>query len=295
MLVLLRLIILVFTIGLFQINFALAENIFDNNSIAKDIEKSLLFDKQSKEQFDIYANESPPSQDSVKSIIVGTKEKPDIKKNKKDKEKDKESDLDIAVNDKTKIDYKLKEKEKLAYNAVVAGQYEIAIELYKLVLAKDPKNNYAKYALATVYQKLGQYRQSKNIYQDLLKQEPENKQEIINNIIAIMIDESPREASYLLSRLSQQNPDSTFIYANAALANEKIGNYNKAIEYYQKAVSIEPENSVFYYNLAVLHDKIKQYSKAIDYYNLTVKNYNNDPSISISEVQDRVTNLKNLI
>jgi tetratricopeptide (TPR) repeat protein len=79
------------------------------------------------------------------------------------------------------------------------------------------------------------------------------------------------------------------------LANEKIGNYNKAIEYYQKAVIIEPENSVFYYNLAVLHDKIKQYSKAIDYYNLTVKNYNNDPSISISEVQDRVTNLKNLI
>ena len=110
-----------------------------------------------------------------------------------------------------------------------------------------------------------------------------------------MIEETPREAFYLLSRLSQQKPDSTFIYANAALASEKIGNHNKAIEYYQKAVSLEPENSIFYYNLAVLYDKTKQYSKAIDYYNLTIKNYNNDPFVSISQLQDRVTNLKNLI
>ena len=296
MIVLLRLIILVLSFVFFQINFSLAENIFDNSSIAKDIEKSLLFDKQAQEQFDIYANESPLSKETVKSIIVGIKEKPeDAKKSKKDKEKDKQSELDIAVTDRTKINYKLKEKEKLAYNAVLAGQYEIAIELYKSVLAKDPKNNYSKYALATVYQKLGQYRQSKTLYQDLLKQDPENKQEIINNIIAIMIEETPREASYLLARLSQQNPDSAFICANAALANEKIGNYNKAIEYYQKAVIIEPENSGFYYNLAVLHDKTKQYAKAIDYYNLTVKNYNNDPAISISEVQNRITNLKTLI
>lgn len=294
--VLLRLIILVLSFVFFQINFSLAENIFDNSSIAKDIEKSLLFDKQAKEQFDIYATDVQPSKEVIKSIIVGTKEKPeDTKKSKKDKEKDKQSELDIAVTDRTKINYKLKEKEKLAYNAVLAGQYEIAIELYKSVLAKDPKNNYSKYALATVYQKLGQYRQSKTLYQDLLKQDPENKQEIINNIIAIIIEETPREASYLLGRLFQQNPDSAFICANAALANEKIGNYNKAIEYYQKAVIIEPENSGFYYNLAVLHDKTKQYAKAIDYYNLTVKNYNNDPAISISEVQNRITNLKTLI
>ena len=110
-----------------------------------------------------------------------------------------------------------------------------------------------------------------------------------------MIEETPREAFYLLSRLSQQNPDSTFIYANAALASEKIGNHNKAIEYYQKAVSIESENSIFYYNLAVLYDKTKQYSQAIDYYNLTVKHYNNNLDISISEVQNRISNLKTLI
>ena len=298
MLALLRLVILVFSIVFFQINFALAENIFDNNSVAKDVEKSLLFDKQAKEQFDFYSQEAPLSKETIKSVIIGIKEKPEnTKKNKKDKEKEKDgsSELDIAVTDKTKINYKLKEKEKFAYNAVLAGQYEIAIELYKSILAKDPKNNYAKYALATVYQKLGQYRQSKTLYQDLLKQEPENKQEIINNIINIMIEETPREASYLLGRLSQQNPDSAFICVNAALANEKIGNYNKAIEYYKKAVNIEPDNASYYYNLAILHDRTKQYLQAIDYYNLTVKNYNNDPAISIVEVQNRISNLKTLI
>jgi tetratricopeptide (TPR) repeat protein len=110
-----------------------------------------------------------------------------------------------------------------------------------------------------------------------------------------MIEETPREASYLLARLLQQNPDSVFICVNAALANEKLGNYNKAIDYYLKAINIEPNNSNHYYNLAILYDKTKQYIQAIDYYNLTVKNYNNDSAISISEVQNRLTNLKTLI
>jgi hypothetical protein len=139
MLVFLRLFIVIFGIVFSKINLVLAENVFDNNSVAKDIEKSLLFDKQAREQFNIYSDEAPPSKETIKSIMIGSKEKPDIKKNKKDKEKDKESDLDIAVTDKTKINYKLKEKEKLAYNAVLAGQYEIAIELYKSVLAKELK------------------------------------------------------------------------------------------------------------------------------------------------------------
>ena len=88
MLALLRLVILVFSIVFFQINFALAENIFDNDGVAKDVEKSLLFDKQAKEQFDFYSQEAPLSKETIKSVIIGIKEKPEnTKKNKKDKEK----------------------------------------------------------------------------------------------------------------------------------------------------------------------------------------------------------------
>ena len=107
----LRLIILVLSLVFFQINFALAENIFDSNSITKDIEKSLLFDKQAKEQFDIYANEAPASKEAVKSIIVGTKEKPeDTKKSKKVEE---EKQIQIKKEEKiTKERQEFRERSK---------------------------------------------------------------------------------------------------------------------------------------------------------------------------------------
>jgi tetratricopeptide (TPR) repeat protein len=284
---------IIFIIKIFCLLFIASAKAQNLAGIGKEIEKSLLFDQQSKEQFDIYSSEAPINKDTAKSITIGEKEKPQPK-GKKDK--DKKPDLDIAVTEKSKIDYKMREKEKFAYNAVLAGQYEIAIELYKSVLEKEPKNAYAKYALATVYQKLGQYRQSKNLYQDLLKDDPENKQEIINNIISIMIEESPREASYLLARLSQQNPDSAFIASNAAIVNDKLGNIDKAIEYCQKTIQIEPENASYQYNLAILYDRSKQYNKAIEHYTLVIKNHSEQyKQISLSEVQNRIANLKSIL
>ena len=83
--------------------------------------------------------------------------------------------MNIVLVDKVKIDKDVREKEKLAYNSVLVGQYEIAIQMYKEILQKEPQNLYAKYSLGVVYQRLAQNKQSKNIYYDLLKGDAENK------------------------------------------------------------------------------------------------------------------------
>lgn len=87
---------------------------------------------------------------------------------------------------------------------------------------KRTKNLYAKYSLAVVYQRLSQFKQAKNIYYELLKGEAENKDEIINNIIVILTEESPREAIYMLTRLTIQNPSRHYLFASMALAYEKF-------------------------------------------------------------------------
>jgi lipopolysaccharide assembly protein B len=206
--------------------------------------------------------------------------------------------VDIVVVDPTKESYDIAEKQRLAYNAALIGQYEVSIELYKQVLSLDPKSFYAKFSLAVVYQKIGQFRQAKTLYYQLLKSNPEKQEEIIGNILAILIEESPRDALYLLSRLTLQNPKSAYVFAQAAVAYEKLKNYEQAINLLQKAASIDAKNLGYKYNLAVIYDKIGQYEKAIELYSDIVKNYSEDVGETIApraQIQKRIASIKNKI
>jgi len=260
-----------------------------NSDLTREIEKSLLFDKSDNEKFDVYNNE------------YGTNlvDKPTLGEAKEKDEEEKKytpEEMNIVMVDKVKIDKDLREKEKLAYNSVLIGQYEIAIQIYKEILQKEPKNLYAKYSLAVVYQRLSQFKQAKNIYYELLKSDAENKDEIINNIIAILTEESPREAIYMLTRFTIQNPQRHYLFASMALAYEKISDYNSAIKNYTKALDLDYGNMNYCYNLGVLYDQNKEYEKALEMYSNVVKN--NDSSnrdIAIDSVKRRIEKIKQMI
>jgi len=260
-----------------------------NSDLTREIEKSLLFDKSDNEKFDVYNNE-------YGSNLVDKPTLGEIQEKDEEEKKYTPEEMSIVMVDKVKIDKDLREKEKLAYNSVLIGQYEIAIEIYKEILQKEPKNLYAKYSLAVVYQRLNQFKQAKNIYYELLKGDAENKDEVINNIIAILIEESPREAIYMLTRLTIQNPERHYLFASIALAYEKISDYNSAIKNYTKALELDYGNMNYCYNLGVLYDQNKEYEKALEMYSNVVKN--NDTSnrdIALDSVRRRIEKIKQMI
>ena len=260
-----------------------------NLDLTREIEKSLLFDKSDSEKFDVYNNEYGTN--LVDKPTIG-----EVQAKDEDEKKYTPEEMSIVMVDKVKIDKDLREKEKLAYNSVLIGQYEIAIEIYKEILQKEPKNLYAKYSLAVVYQRLNQFKQAKNIYYELLKGDAENKDEVINNIIAILTEESPREAIYMLTRLTIQNPERHYLFASIALAYEKISDYNSAIKNYTKALELDYGNINYCYNLGVLYDQNKEYEKALEMYSNVVKN--NDSSnrdIALDSVRRRIEKIKQMI
>ncbi len=268
---------------------ARAQIVFSNSDISREIEKNLLFDKSTQEKFDVYNNEY--GENLVDKPTMGEAPTKDEEEKKYTPE-----EMSIVLVDKVKIDKDIREKEKLAYNSVLVGQYEIAIEIYKEILQKEPKNLYAKYSLAVVYQRLNQFKQAKNIYYELLRGDAENKDEVINNIIAILIEESPREAIYLLNRLTIQNPQKHFLFASMALAYEKISDYELAIKNYTKALELDYNNVNYRYNLGVLYDQNKEYEKALEMYANVVKNNDNSNSeIAIDSVKRRIEKIKQII
>jgi tetratricopeptide (TPR) repeat protein len=100
----------------------------------------------------------------------------------------------------------------------------------------------------------------------------------------------------LLSRLTVQNPSSAYIFAQAAVAYDKIKNYDQAIILLQKAISIDQTNADYQYNLAVIYDKTSQFQKALDMYANVEQNYTDDnSSVPIEQVRDREAAIKSKI
>ncbi len=290
-----------------------------NAGIADEIEKSILLDKKSYEM--IAANKAMLRQKKEGTGAIKspgktnngkTNKKPE--RNKKNKSKTRSSklhsddDLDQSlitksfgapitspITSKTK-NLDTRQKEQLAYDAVSSRQYEVAISLYKEILEVEPDNFYAKFSLAVVYQQLEQFRQSKVLYYELLKSNPVRQQDVISNLLAILIEESPNEAIPLLSRLMAQNPNSPYIFAQAAIAHEKTKNYEQAIALFRKSLDLDPGNVAYKYNLAVTYDKSEKYLKAIELYSEIIDNYSDNVQIaSIDQIKKRVEALRKKI
>lgn len=263
-------------------NSSLAESTVSNTDIVKQIEKSLIFDKDSRQKIDFYQNQNSNKKSDF-SIIAGEQSEQDLK-----------SEVDIVVANPKAQNYDMRQNERLAYNAALIGQYEVAIALYKKIIDAEPDNSYAKFSLAIVYQKIGQFRQAKTLYYEMLKNNPDNQEEIVGNLLSILIEESPRDATYLLSRLSTQNPKSPNILAQAAIAYDKVKNYDQAIYLMEKVVALDPDNLDYKYNLAVIYDKTERYQRALELYSDVAKNYSqNNQSIPLEQVQQRIQSIRN--
>lgn len=264
---------------------ASAEIYSSNSDLINDIEKSLLFDKQAREKIDVYKNETS-SKKSAFTINAGEA----TDKNKSELE----SSVEIFIANPKAQDFDIRQKEKIAYNSALAKQDEVALELYKQVLTSEPDNDYAKFSLAVIYQKLGQYSQAKKLYRELLKSGSDSREQAVGNLISILIEESPREAVYMLLRLSLQNPDSSEIFAKLAIAYDKIKDYDNAVIALKNATRLSPQAVEYRYNLAVAYDKTDKKQQALENYLDVIKNYSSaaNPSISISQVQGRIESLR---
>lgn len=264
-----------------------AKDYVSTSDVIKEIEKTLLFDKESSEKINFYRSNKSSKKSSM-TISEGNPSDDSILQKK--------SEVDILVVDPNFDKFDVREKEKLAYNISLVGQDEVAIELYKQVIKSEPENSYAKFSLAVLYQKLGQLSQAKNIYYDLLKDDPSNKEQIVGNILAILIEESPRDAIYLLSRLSVQNPNSSYILAQTANAYDRMKSYDQAVNFLKKAIKIDGDNVDYKYNLAVIYDKTSQYEKALELYTEVARNYTSDgDSVSLEQIENRINVIKSKI
>ncbi|MFT4718254.1 MAG: tetratricopeptide (TPR) repeat protein [Rickettsiales bacterium] len=227
----------------------LANEALSNQKIIGDIERHLFFDKETNK---VATTES--TYDGGDTIF-------------EEDAREFKSKFDIIAID-ANFDTISEEKKKLAHNASLIGHYEVSIKLYKEILAKDKFSDSAKFGLAFSYQNLHQYSEAKDLYYDLLKTGKKiNKDQVVDNLLSIIIEENPKEAIFFLTKLSAQHPNSASLIAKSALTYAKINKPKRAIDLMQKALFLDPGNFQYQYNLAIMLDKDKNYQDAKSLYN----------------------------
>ncbi len=172
--------------------------------------------------------------------------------------------FDISVDDVPTIENEVSMLDK-ALKALLTGQYEGAVALYKAILVKAPKNRDALFGLATAYHRSGQRQQAKIAYTALLRAYP-NYQDGINNFLILASEESPADALKELQALEARNPNFAPIYAQKAIIYNRLNDTQSAIENLKTATRLDPENASYKYNLAAILDKAGQREAAIQLY-----------------------------
>ncbi len=195
---------------------------------------------------------------------------------------------------KQKEDKEVIALKRKAFDAMSYNQYEVAVKVYKQILQKDPNDAYANLSLATAYQYLGQYQQAKPLFLQATKDFPTDQQ-VAANLLSIVIDESPYEAVYLLSSIADKNKTSPLFQAQASLAYTRVANYNKALEYIEKAIQLDDSNLEYQYNLAVIYDLKGEPARARYLYTQLLSYPDNPDSAYVlprTEIQERINELK---
>jgi len=148
-----------------------------------------------------------------------------------------------------------------AYNALIAGKSDLAIQIYEDVLTGNPRNKEALFGLASTYHRAGQIDMARALYGKLLQIDPKHR-DGLNNFLVLLADEAPREALVQMERLESQNPGFSPIPAQMAVIYQKLGDQEKAVDKMYHALSIAPENITYRYNLAVMLDRNGKYEEA---------------------------------
>jgi Flp pilus assembly protein TadD len=266
----------------FSINTYAKDNISSIN-IIEQIQKNLIYNKDVQKK---------PAGDSI-TIQKGGWTAKDTKELETATEKKMTASINVTKDDKRIITLK-----RQAYGAMQIGQTEIAINLYRDILKQKKDDNYAKLGLAIAYQQLGEYKQAKPLYLELLNKFPKDEQ-IVSNLLSIVIEETPYEATYLLSSLAQQNPTSPLIQAQTSLAYGNIAEYDKAIVYLKKSMDLDPQNIQYRYNLAVLYDLANRPNEAHHLYKQVTTEAKIDKTkmsqIPYGQIQDRIATIEKFL
>ncbi|MDN3578023.1 tetratricopeptide repeat protein [Chitinimonas viridis] len=176
------------------------------------------------------------------------------------------------------------------FEAFQQGDYGRAAELYRAQLQQDSRNRDALLGLAAVAVKRNQLDEARNLYRRLLANDPKDALAATALLsLSTDADADGNEGRLKAAEASQPGPETATALAGL-LARQ--GRWREAQEYYFKAHAAAPAEPDYAYNLAVALDALGEARLASQYYGTALKLRGSKPgSFNPDVVQQRLQTL----
>ncbi len=132
------------------------------------------------------------------------------------------------------------------------NNYNGAIDIYNMMLQKNPKDIKPLFYKAEAYKKLNDNKSALAEYNKILKTQPDNE-EAKNGINSIISNLKGDELIAYLRQEAQQNSKNYEKQFALAYELHKNKNYEEAVNYYKKAISINPKMAEPYINIVQIY------------------------------------------
>lgn len=117
--------------------------------------------------------------------------------------------------------------------------------------------------------------------------------DIRKQAVELFMDNKPVEAIPLLKNALQQYPDDPDLYMYLATSYEQMENYEAALQTCRDALSkVQGKKASFHYNMGNIYQKMKEYEKAVESYDRTIALDPNFESAYLNRANVLVRNLK---
>lgn len=183
-----------------------------------------------------------------------------------------------------------------AQRALKLGRYPAALEIYEQLYKKNPNNKQILMGLAVAQQYNGFNESAIGTYEEILKNDPKNTSATVN-LMGLLEQRQPEVAYERLQRLWDSNSQNPSVAAQLGLVSAKLGDLEGAVRYLGVASSMEPENALHFYNLAIVYDQSKSPKSAIEYYQKALEvdaAHTGGNVIPRDQVYDRLAQLRQL-
>lgn len=179
-----------------------------------------------------------------------------------------------------------------AYRSWRAGRLDQARDIYRDVLENEPRNVDALLGLAGIAQQQGNAQEALSYFGRALEADPRNSSAQAG-IIAITGQSDPNASEARLKQLITREP-SAFLHFTLGNLYARQNQWAQAQQSYFQAFSMNADNSDYAYNLAVSLEHIGQEKLAITYYRKAVDlslKQGGRASFNQEQVIDRITRL----
>ena len=170
---------------------------------------------------------------------------------------------------------------------------EKAIPMYLAARKKDPNHAATSFNLASAYIQTGAFAEARAILTDLHVKQPDNPEVLLNMAVVELGLDRPEQALAFLDRAGIKFAQPRYeVLFHQGTAHSRLGNFDEALAFYQKAANIAPAKSRLSLNMAIAYDNLAQYDQAVEFYQAFLIQNKLLSILERREIEKRVRELK---